>query len=151
MRTLDVDWNDLELAFRDATGTESYLDTKTGEVVAIVSGFEDEDDLRKLLDNEPTRFVRVPPIDANYARAVMRAFISTLGPSPAKDRLAASSHGAGSLTRCVALLRDNETLLLAYYRFEQSAFWRHLEAFLDDAAVKPLEDAPEVDLFEGVG
>ncbi len=151
MPILDVDWNDLELAFRDATGTESYLDSKTGDVMAIVEGFEDERDLRLYLEKEPTRFVRVPPINAEYARAVMRAFISTLPASSTRDRLKSASHGAGALTRCVALLRDDEALLMRYYRFEQSAFWQHLEAFLEDAGVTAADEAPEVDLFEGIG
>ncbi len=151
MRTLDVDWNDLELAFRDATGTESYVDTQTGDVVTVVPGFDDEADLRRHLENEPARFLRVPPIDAGHARAVMRAFISTLPASKAKTRLTAASHGAGALTRCVALLRAEEELLIHYYRYEQSAFWQHIEAFLEDAGIKPLNEAPDVDLFEGVG
>ncbi len=151
MRTLDVDWNDLELAFRDATGTESYVDTQSGEVITVVPGFEDEADLRRHLENEPARFLHIPPIDAGYARAVMRAFISTLPASSAKEKLRAASHGAGALTRCVALLRSEEALLMGYYRFEQSAFWQHVEAFLDDAKIQPMQEAPDVDLFEGVG
>ena len=45
MRTLDIDWADLEIAFRDA-GSESHLDTESGDVLSIVDGFDDERDLR---------------------------------------------------------------------------------------------------------
>ena len=151
MGTLDVDWSDLELGFRDATGTENWLDLETGEVVSVLEGFEDTDDLRRIIAREPSRFARIQPIDAAHARRVMASFIKTLPPKPRRRLEAAARGGAGSLTRCVALLRQEPALLGKYYRFEQSEFWRHLEAFLALHDVEPTTAPPGVELFEGFG
>ena len=57
MAKLDVDWADLELAFRDATGTENYLDLLSGEVLSVVPGFSDEEESRDQIRKEPRRFL----------------------------------------------------------------------------------------------
>lgn len=148
MRRLDIDWSDLELAFRDATGTENHLDTESGEIVAVIPGFTDEESLRTRVKAEPRRYVLVPPIDAKHAREVMSAFVDTVDDPGLKVRMQKARHGAGSLTRCLALLREDQRQLQAYYRFEQASFWRHVEAFLSERGVEPASPPPAPELFE---
>ncbi|HEY1099410.1 MAG TPA: hypothetical protein VGF99_10795, partial [Myxococcota bacterium] len=75
MRTIDIDWADLEIAFRDA-GSESWLDTTAGEVVSIVDGFDDEAEIRERLTRFPGRFVRIPPVDKQWSTDVLARFIA---------------------------------------------------------------------------
>jgi len=58
LRTLEIDWADLEIAFRDnVSGVDSFLDLETGEVVAII----DENDLdARNVAREPERFSPIP-------------------------------------------------------------------------------------------
>jgi|GEM_PF-867834 len=151
MPTLDVDWFDLELAFRDTTGTDNYLDTQTGDIVSVVAGFADEKELRGVLLKDPQRFVHLPPLTAVDARRFMGQFIDSIEAGYMKRRLQSQRHGAGSLTRCVAILRTEPAMLSRYHRFEQSAFWEFVEGFLRDHGVVPADRAPTVDLFEGLG
>ena len=151
--TLDVDWGDLELAFRDATGTRNFLDKGTGDVVSIVPGFMDTEDLETAIAREPQRFLAISPLDASHARGVMGEFLGTLEP-PVASRFAAAGLkvgglGPGGLTKCLALLREDEALLTRYYRFEQNSFWNTVEGFLCSAGVKPSTRTPGVELFEG--
>jgi hypothetical protein len=151
--TLDVDWGDLELAFRDATGTRNFLDKGTGDVISIVPGFSDVEELETAIAREPHRFLAIPPLDASHARSVMGDFLSTLEP-PLLERFAAAGLkegrlGPGGLTKCLALLREDEPLLSRYYRFEQTSFWATVESFLSSAGVTPSTRTPGVELFEG--
>ena len=148
MQVLDVDWSDLELAFRDATGAQNYLDRESGEIMTVVQGFSDEEELKDLLKKNPERYVRVPSIDAAHARGVMARFIASLPASPAKVKLTKTTTGAGALTRALAILRDDDALLQRYYRFEQAAFWRHVEEFLSASSISPKTPAPSPELFE---
>lgn len=150
MRLLDVDWFDLELAFRDTTGTENHLDLETGEVVSVVAGFVDEQELRAILKRDATRFVSLPPVTATDARVFMADFVDSLEPSEARKSLKVTSVGAGSLTRCVTLLREDDAMLGRYYRFEQLRFWEHVERFLKENGVQASSRTPSVDLFEGI-
>lgn len=152
---LDVDWGDLELAFRDATGTPNYLDVQSGEVVSVVPGFGDAGELRELIQRQPERFAAIAPIDAGHARHVMGEFLGRLPADQRRRFAAAGLRGSplppGGLTKCLALLREDEALLQSYYRFEQASFWRHVEAFLASAGVTPASRAPGVELFEDAG
>ncbi|MCP4503724.1 MAG: hypothetical protein GY822_27675 [Deltaproteobacteria bacterium] len=150
MRLLDVDWFDLELAFRDTTGTENHLDLETGEVVSVVPGFVDEDELRSLVNREKERLVSLPPLTATDARAFMADFVESLEVGEMRKSLKATSTGAGSLTRCVTLLRGDDAMLGRYYRFEQMRFWEHVEVFLTNLGVQATSRTPSVDLFEGI-
>jgi hypothetical protein len=146
---LDVDWADLELAFRDATGTENYLDLDTGEVVSIVPGFSDEAELREQLGRDPSRYLDLPPIDTTFARRVMKEFIETLPKEDLRRKLEVAFRKTGALTRCMEHLRGDERSLGSYHRFEQLRFWTHVEAMLRLAGIRPQTSPPSVELFEG--
>jgi len=148
VQVLDVDWADLELAFRDATGAENYLDRDSGEIMTVIAGFSDEEELKESLSKHPERFLRIPSIDAAHGRAVMANFIGTLPPSSMKVKLTKTSTGAGALTRALTLLREDDALLQRYYRFEQASFWRHVESFLAASSISPASPAPAPELFE---
>jgi len=151
--TLDVDWGDLELAFRDATGTKNFLDGLTGEVVSVVPGFSDAEELMEMIARQLDRFARITPLSATHAREVMGKFLERLEPQRKQSFAAAGLKpgklGPGGLTKCLALLRDDEALLARYYRFEQTSFWRHVESFLAGAGISPSTRTPGVELFEG--
>lgn len=144
-----VDWLELELAFRDATGTESFLDKKTGEVCVLVPGFSDEEELRSRIDEDPERFAKIQPIGTEHARQVMARFVETLPASETKTGLQDAMRAQfGVLSRCMELLRAAPQALNRYHRFEQAALWEHLESFLESLGVNADEAPPAVELFE---
>ncbi|MBM4281059.1 MAG: hypothetical protein FJ137_09965 [Deltaproteobacteria bacterium] len=147
MRTLDIDWADLEIAFRDA-GTESYLDRDGGDVLSIVDGFDDERDLRERLARFPGRFVPIVPVDRAFTAAVVERFVARQKPAVAA-RLRDAFAGAGGLSRVMALLRDDKPLLQAFARFEQAELLQHIERFLAGHGLSSAEQAPGLELFEG--
>lgn len=149
MTKVDVDWADVELAFRDATGTESFLDRQTGEVLSVVPGFSDEEEVRDLLRKEPRRYVRLEPVDTAFAREVMRAFIAQLPGGERKRALETSFKKVGGLTRCMELLDEDKATLSSFHRYEQIRFWDHVESSLREAGVEPQSAPPSVELFEG--
>jgi hypothetical protein len=150
MRTLDIDWADLELAFRDATGAESWLDRESGEVLTVVKGFDDERDIREKLKRSPQRFVRVQPLDASFTRDVLAAFIARLAPGRTKKELEEAAEGPGGIARTMALLKGDKPTLAAFARFEQAELVRRVEAFLAGHGIKSGTEPPAPDLFEGL-
>ena len=148
MRTLPIDWADLEIAFRDA-GTESYLDTESGEVLSIVDGFDDERDLRERLARFPGRFARIVPVDRAFTADVVARFLATQRGALHK-RLAAAADGPGGLSRFMSALRDEKAALGAFSRFEQACLLTTIEAWLRDHSVSSKETAPGLELFEGL-
>lgn len=150
MRTLDIDWADLELAFRDATGAESFLDRESGEVLTLVRGFDDERDVREKLKRFPGRYLKLEPLDASFTREVLRAFIARLGSSKMKGELQDAAEGPGGIARTMALIKDDKPTLAAFARFEQAELVRRVEAFLAQHGLKSGTEPPPPDLFEGL-
>lgn len=150
MRTLDIDWADLEIAFRDATGAESWLDRDSGEVVTVVEGFEDERDVRERIKRFPGRFLRVEPLDASFTRDVLAVFIARLARGPRQALLEAAATGPGGIARAMALLREDKPTLAAFSRFEQSELVRRIEAFLARHGLRSGTTPPPPELFEGI-
>ncbi len=150
MRQLDVDWADLELAFRDATGTENYLDTESGAVMSILSGFDDERDLRDQLKRFPTRFIRLHPLDAGFTKKVLAAFAAHLPNGELRARLTEVGHGAGGLSSSIRILHEESRTWAQWARFEQGELWQEVQAFLQAHDLKAATMPPIVDLFEGI-
>ena len=149
MRTLTIDWADLEIAFRDA-GTESYLDKEGGEVLSIVDGFDDERDLRERLARFPGRFVRVVPVDKAFSTAVLERFIARQKAGPFTKRLVEAFSGAGGLSRTMALLREDKATFASFSRFEQAELLKTIEDFLRKHGLHADSDPPALELFEGM-
>jgi hypothetical protein len=147
MRTVEIDWADVEIAFRDA-GTESYLDRDSGEVLSIVDGFDDERDLRERLARFPGRFLRIVPVDRAFSEAVVARFIDRQRPAVA-HALRDAFTGPGGLSRVMARLREDKAQLQAFARYEQAELLEHIERFLADHGLSSAEQAPGLELFEG--
>lgn len=148
MRKVDVDWLDVELAFRDTTATESFLDQRSGEVFSVVPGFPDEVELRGLIAREAKHFLRLMPVDTAFARDVMRRFVERMPEDTLQRRLVALQRKTGAYTRCLALLKQDAGLYASFHRFEQTLFWDHVENYLADAGISPMSRPPGVELFE---
>lgn len=151
MRTLQVDWADLEIAFRDGTGAESFLDKETGDVVVLMKGFDDEPELRQKISRSPGRFLKLPVLDARFTKDVLHAFIDHMQAGGRKSELAEAEQGAGGLARTMQILRADKPLFASFSRFEQGELLKRVEEFLVDHDIKPSDEPPAVDLFEGLG
>jgi hypothetical protein len=149
MRTLDLDWADLELAFRDATGTESHLDSDTGEVLTLVRGFDDERDIRDKLKRFPKRFLRITPVDKSFTRNVLDVYVRRQS-GELRHKLDQAVAGPGGIARAMVLLQSDKPALAAFSRIEQSELVRVVEEFLAAHGLRSGVAPPAPDLFEGL-
>lgn len=135
LKSLAIDWDDLEIAFRDgASGVRSFLDTRTGEVVAVL-GPHDPD--AELVSQRPERFVAVPAMSVDDSVAILRDFVRQLVASPIRQKLMRLARGPGALGRCYTLLDADPALLDQFTRFEQRAIGELLQRWLVDQGVQP--------------
>ena len=115
-----IDREGLQAAFLDQSGRiVYYLDTKTGEVVERRDG--------AVLP--PPRFRRVPSRAAGADEADRRAFIESLEPSPARDRLADVSTAVDFR----AALSGDRTLERRWYVFRNDRALAAIEEWLASA------------------
>ena len=149
MRTLDIDWADLEIAFRDATGARSWLDRETGEVLTLLAGFYDEADLQGKLRTFPDRFAALAPVDKHFTQAVVHAFVERTS-GALQRQLRDAEAGPGGLSRAMSLLKQDKGTWARFARFEQEQLVLHIERFLEGQGIQAGSRAPAPDLFEGL-
>ena len=150
MKEIKVDWHELELAFREISGTKNYLDVFTGAIVSEVPGFEDEEEVHQLIDQNPHRLIEICPLNAHFGRAVMRRFIlQNITPDLRAD-LSSAMQGPAGLTHSMNIIKRDGEALSQYHRFEQELFWEHVHTFLVDCGILPTNRAPQPELFHDV-
>ena len=100
VKRVAVDWNDLEIAVeRNAPSTESFLDTRTGNVVTIVSG-DPEAPLRKRQVSENIEhYARIEPASSREQYRWMERFVASVSDDALRERLLISIDGKGAFRR----------------------------------------------------
>lgn len=146
MNAVDVDWDELELAFRDASVTECHLDVHTAEVIVLI---EPDDPWHARIAERPERFVRIPGQTAQDARHTLTAYAAQARPRALGAALRAHLAAPGGYAAALALLRETRGAQAAYQRFEQEALWATIRAFLTAHGLRPRQGPPEPDLFGG--
>jgi hypothetical protein len=150
MKEIKVDWNELELAFREISGTKNYIDVFTGAIVSVVPGFEDEEEVHQLINQNPHRLMEICPLDANFGRAVLRRFIQQNIAPNLRNELTQALEGPAGLTYSMNIIKRDGESLSHYHRFEQELFWEHVHTFLVDCGILPTNRAPQPELFYDV-
>ena len=108
---------DLEIAYRDTTGTESYIDSNTGEVISVVPEFADEQELREMIQLAGDRYVKIAPVSTQFSQFVLESFIAQMKTEDIGMQLADEGNETGSYARCMRILRNDKEALQLYYRF----------------------------------
>ena len=99
-RTLDLDWDALEIAVeRNATDTESFLDLTTGKVVTITAGDVEAAVRRQEVADSPRNFLRVEPASSREQYRWMEKFVGSVADLGLRDRLIMSIDGKGAFRR----------------------------------------------------
>ncbi|MBN2360558.1 MAG: hypothetical protein JXR83_13970 [Deltaproteobacteria bacterium] len=140
LKTLDVDWTDLEIAFRDAvSGVQSYLDLGTGEVLVVIDQHDlDADEVASC----PDRFLAIPAFSTSEGIEVLREFIVQLPAGELRGRLEQGCRGAGGLKRCFEILAEEGWLLDRFTQFEEQAIYERLHWWLTAHGIRPQRPPP---------
>src|SRR6185503_601337 len=100
MRVTPVNWTDLETAFeRNSPDIESFLDTRTGDVVSIVQGSLDLAEQRSKVAAAPESFVRIEPAASREQYRWMERFVTMVTDPALKERLVIAIDGKGAFRR----------------------------------------------------
>lgn len=140
LKTLDIDWADLEIAYRDgSTGIESYLDRETGEVINV---FDREQPEWGLVRRQPERYLRVPGYRSEEARAVLRGYVQQLDASALRAALERALQEPAGLSRCSDILSESAQRLDDFARFEERAIYERLLLWLGALGILPALPPP---------
>ncbi len=100
MRVIAVRWAELETAVeRNAPDTESFLDTRTGEVITLVESAPNVEELRAKVMSGGDAYLRVEPASSREQYKWMERFVAGVTEPVLRERLIISIDGKGAFRR----------------------------------------------------
>jgi len=100
MRVIAVRWAELETAVeRNAPDTESFLDTRSGEVITLVEAAPNVEELRARVMSGGDAYLRVEPASSREQYKWMERFVVGVTEPVLRERLIISIDGKGAFRR----------------------------------------------------
>ncbi len=144
-REIDIDWDDLELAFRDHSDARNYFDLNDGSILTIVPGVKDGA-AEELLKAEPARFVPLRPIGTKFTKTVLAEFAERYCDPSLSEQLITALNGHG-LKATLDIVGDDRVGSLQFERYEQTMVWKKIRRFLNAWGITAASEPPHLDLF----
>jgi hypothetical protein len=143
MRVIPINWTDLETAFeRNAPDTESFLDTRTGEVVTVTEGAIDYAEQRAKIQVGGEAFVRIEPAASREQYKWMERFVVGVTDEPLRERLVIAIDGKGAFRRFKDVLLNYPTERERWFSYRSELLHWAMAKWLEKEQLAPKEPAP---------
>jgi hypothetical protein len=143
MRVIPVRWAELETAFeRNAPDTESFLDSRTGEVITIVDSGEGTGELRGRVTAGGEAFIRVEPASSREQYKWMERFVASVTDEALRERLVISIDGKGAFRRFKDVLLNYPSERERWFSYRAELLHWNMQEWLKREDLQPAEAAP---------
>jgi hypothetical protein len=143
MRVIPINWTDLETAFeRNSPDTESFLDTRTGEVVTVTEGAIDYPEQRAKVQSGGEAFVRIEPAASREQYKWMERFVVGVTDEPLRERLVIAIDGKGAFRRFKDVLLNYPTERERWFSYRAELLHWAIQKWMEKEQLAPKEPAP---------
>jgi hypothetical protein len=143
MRVTPVNWTELETAFeRNSPEIESFLDTRTGDVVSIVQGSLDQAEQRSKVAGSPESFVRIEPAASREQYRWMERFVVNVVDPLLRERLVIAIDGKGAFRRFKDVLVAYPAERERWFSFRGDLLHWQMQKWLEREGLEAAEAAP---------
>jgi hypothetical protein len=143
MRVCPINWIDLETAFeRNSPDTESFLDTRTGEVVTVTEGAIDYAEQRGKVQAGGQAFVRIEPAASREQYKWMERFVVGITDEPLRERLVIAIDGKGAFRRFKDVLLNYPTERERWFAYRAELLHWAIQKWLEKEQLEPKEAPP---------
>jgi hypothetical protein len=143
MRVIPVNWTELETAFeRNGSEIESFLDSRTGDVVSVIEGALDHAEQRAKVQASPESFVRIEPAASREQYRWMERFVGMVTDTTLRERLMIAIDGKGAFRRFKDVLVAYPAERERWFSFRGDLLHWHMARWLEREALAAQEEAP---------
>ncbi len=143
MRVIPINWTDLETAFeRNSPDTESFLDTRTGEVVTVTEGAIDYTEQRAKVQSAGEACVRIEPAASREQYKWMERFVASVTDEPLRERLVIAIDGKGAFRRFKDVLLNYPTERERWFSYRAELLHWAMHKWLEKEQLAPKEAPP---------
>jgi hypothetical protein len=143
MRVVPVNWTDLETAFeRNSPETESFLDTRSGEVVTVTEGAIDYAEQRGKVQTAGEAFVRIEPAASREQYKWMERFVAGVTDEPLRERLVIAIDGKGAFRRFKDVLLNYPTERERWFSYRAELLHWAIQKWMEKEQLAPKDPPP---------
>jgi Uncharacterised protein family (UPF0158) len=143
MRVIPINWTDLETAFeRNSPETESFLDTRTGEVVTVTEGAIDYTEQRAKVQAGGEAYVRIEPAASREQYKWMERFVAGVTDEALRERLVIAIDGKGAFRRFKDVLLNYPTERERWFSYRAELLHWAMHKWLEKEQLAPKEAPP---------
>ncbi len=143
MRVIPVNWPELETAFeRNGSEIESFLDTRTGDVVSVVEDALDHTEQRAKVQASPESYVRVEPAASREQYRWMERFVGMVSDPTLRERLIIAIDGKGAFRRFKDVLVAYPAERERWFSFRGDLLHWHIQKWMEREQLEGAEAAP---------
>lgn len=143
MRVIAVRWTELETAVeRNAPDTESFLDTRTGEVVTLMESAPGVAELRSRVMAGGDAFLRVEPASSREQYKWMERFVAGVTEPLLRERLIISIDGKGAFRRFKDALLNYPVERERWFTYRGELLHWHIQEWFKRDELVPKEPPP---------
>ncbi len=143
MRVIPINWTDLETAFeRNSPDTESFLDTRTGEVVTVTEGAIDYTEQRAKVQSGGEAFVRIEPAASREQYKWMERFVASVTDEPLRERLVIAIDGKGAFRRFKDVLLNYPAERERWFTYRGDLLHWQIQQWMEREQIQPTEPPP---------
>jgi hypothetical protein len=143
MRVIPINWTDLETAFeRNSPESESFLDSRTGEVVTVTEGAIDYSEQRGKVQAGGEAYVRIEPAASREQYKWMERFVAGVTDEPLRERLVIAIDGKGAFRRFKDVLLNYPTERERWFTYRAELLHWAIQKWLDKEQLAPKDPPP---------
>jgi hypothetical protein len=143
MRVTPVNWTDLETAFeRNSPDTESFLDTRSGEVVTVTEGAIDYAEQRGKVQSGGEAFVRIEPAASREQYKWMERFVAGVTDEALRERLVIAIDGKGAFRRFKDVLLNYPTERERWFTYRAELLHWVIQKWMEKEQLQAKEGPP---------
>jgi hypothetical protein len=142
-RTLKIDLDELYDAMENSSyEVEYYLDLKTGEILFVSEGMDDEETgkLKNQIEEELDRYELIPKAESYEGYRDMQAFIATVEDDHLSELLEVAINGKGAFRRFKDVLLNYPEERERWFQFKDDRMKERALEWLDDIDVTLVEE-----------
>jgi hypothetical protein len=143
MRVVPVNWIEFETAFeRNAPDLESFLDTRSGDVIGVSPSAVDYAEQRAKVQAGGENMVRIEPAASREQYKWMERFVAQVTDEALRERLLIAIDGKGAFRRFKDVLLNYPVDREKWFTFRGELLHWHMLKWLEKEQLEPLEPPP---------
>ncbi len=143
MKEIKVNWAYVETAFeRNSPDLHSYIDRERGEVLVVVDGLAEDEEVRRRIVATPEAYVKIDPASSREQYRWMERFVASVEDAQLRERLLVAIDGKGAFRRFKDVLLSFPQDRERWFNYRAALLHHHITQWFEAKGLEPDPPCP---------